>query len=285
MTRLVFSGSYSGKCMLPPELPPISNKLLYAYRVFAKWFSFFIFGLGTLVLVILVFPVMCLVFHPRELFRKYGRRFVSASMRSFVSIMHFIGIVNLEIDNREHYRHLSSKIIVANHPSLLDVVMLLSLIPNADCIVNTSLNRNFIVKGVVRRLYIPNSLDLDNVLQTCAESLKKGNCLIIFPEGTRTPRYGKAILRKGAARVALYSGCNIVPVHIGGTDKYGLGKKDPWIGFNPRERYIYDINMGAEINPENYRALPAPKAVRAITREIAAFLFPAKEVPEINDKN
>jgi len=268
--------------MLPPELPPISNKLLYAYRVLAKWSSFFIFGLGTLILGIIVFPVMCVFFHPKERLKKYGRRFVSTSFRFFISYMHFIGIVNLETDNRENYRHLSSKIIVANHPSLLDVVMLISLIPNADCIVNTNLKRNFIVKGVVRRLYILNSLDLDNVLQACFESLKQGNCLIIFPEGTRTRRYGKAILRKGAARVALYSGCNIVPVHIGGTDKYGLGKKDPWIGFNPRERWIYDVSMGAEIDPGRYRDLPAQKAVRAITREIAAFIFPAKEASAIS---
>jgi len=273
---LIFSGFYSGKCMLPPELLSITNKPLYVRRVFAKWFSFFFFGLSSLILVIIVFPVMCIFFHPKERFKKYGRHFVSVFMRFFISLMHFIGIVNLETDNRENYRQLSSKIVVANHPSLLDVVMLISLIPNADCIVNTYLKHNFIVKGVVRRLYILNSLDLDNVLQACVESLKQGNCLIIFPEGTRTPRYGKSILRKGAARVALYSGCNIVPVHIGGTDKYGLGKKDPWTGFNPRERYVYDVSMGPEINPEEYRDLPAPKAVRAITREMAAFLFPAK---------
>jgi 1-acyl-sn-glycerol-3-phosphate acyltransferase len=268
--------------MLPPELPPISNKLLYAHRVLAKWFSFFVFGLGTLILGIIVFPVMCLALHPRERFKKYGRKFVSASFRFFVSIMHFMRIVNLETDNREKYRNLSSKIVVANHPSLLDVVMLISLIPNADCIVNMYLRHNFIVKAVVHQLYILNSTDLDNVLQACLKSLKQGNSLIIFPEGTRTPRYGKAILKKGAARVALYSGCNIVPVHIGGTDKFGLGKKDPWVGFNPRERYIYALNMGAEIDPGKYRDLPAPKAVRAITREIAAFIFPVKEASAIS---
>ena len=263
--------------MLPPDMPPISNKLLYAFRVLAKWSSFFVFGLGTLILVVIVFPPMFLFLHPRERFKKHGRRLVSASFRGFISYMHFIGIVNLKTDNRENYRHLSSKIVVANHPSLLDVVMLISLIPNADCIVNTYLKDNFIVKGVVRRLYILNSLDLENILQACAESLKKGNCLIIFPEGTRTPRSGKVILKKGAARVALYSGCNIVPIHIGGTDKYGLGKKDPWTGFNSRERYVYDISMGSEINPAQYRDLPAPKAVRAITREIAVFLFEEKD--------
>jgi len=263
--------------MFPPELPPVTNKPLYAYRVLIKWFSFFIFGLSTLVLVLIVFPVMYVFFHPWERFKKYGRRFVSFFMRFFVSLMHFLGIVNLEVDNRENYLRLSSKILVANHPSLLDIVMLLSLIPNADCIVNTNLNRNIIVKGVVRRLYILNSLNIDNIFHACAESLKQGNCLIIFPEGTRTPRTGKVVIKRGAARVAMASGCPVVPVHIGGTDKYGLGKKDPWTGFNPRERYVYNISMGPEIDPGKFQNLPIPKAVRALTREMAAFMFPARK--------
>jgi 1-acyl-sn-glycerol-3-phosphate acyltransferase len=262
--------------MFPPEMPPVSNKILYAYRVLAKWISFFAFGLITLILVITVFPPMRLLLHPREQFKKYGRRFVSFSMRGFVSFMHLLRVVDIEAGDRENYRHLSSKVVVANHPSLLDVVMLLSLISNADCIVNTRLNRNVIVKGVVRQIYILNSLDFDDLIQACNESLRRGNCLIIFPEGTRTPRSGKVIFRKGAARIALASGCNILPVYIGGTDKYGLGKKDPWTGFNSRERYVYKMSMGPEIDPEKYRNQPTPKAVRALTREMAAFLSPAK---------
>jgi 1-acyl-sn-glycerol-3-phosphate acyltransferase len=215
---------------------------------------------------------MRFVLHPRERFQKHGRRFISVALRLFVFIMHTLRIVNLEPDNRENYRHLSSKIVVANHPSLLDVVMLLSLIPNADCIVNPYLNHN-ILRGVVRQLYILGSRDIEDIFQACTESLGQGNCLIIFPEGTRTPRAGKIILRKGAARIALAAGHSIVPVYIGGTDKYGLGKKDPWTGFNPRERYIYRLSMGSEINPEKFRHLPAPAAAKLLTKEIAASLF------------
>jgi 1-acyl-sn-glycerol-3-phosphate acyltransferase len=152
--------------------------------------------------------------------------------------------------------------------------MLLALIPNADCMVNAYLN-NTILRVVVRQLYILNSIDIEKLMHTCKESLNQGNCLIIFPEGTRTPRTGKVIIRKGAARVALASGCNIVPVHIGGTDKFGLGKKDPWLGFNPRDRYVYRISMGTEINPEKFQGLAAPAAARAITREYSSFMFPA----------
>ena len=255
------------------ELPPISNKALYIYRVLVKWFSFFIFGLGSLVLTLIILPPMRLVLHPRERFKKYGRRVISAAFRFFVLIMHVLGIVNLEPDNREKYRNLSSKIIVANHPSLLDVVMLLSLIPNADCIVNAYLNHS-ILRLLVRQLYILNSMDHEKLFSTCTESLRQGNCLIIFPEGTRTPRAGKVVFRKGAARMALASGCNILPVHIGGSDKFGLGKKDPWTGFNPKERYIYRISMKPEINPDKYRSFPPPAAARALTGELFAALFP-----------
>lgn len=261
--------------MLYPDLPPVKNKFLYAYRVFAKWISFFVFGFCSAFGAILILPLMRLVLLSKARFQKYGRRFVSSFFRFFISFMHFLGIVNFEPDNRDNYRYLSSKIIVANHPSLLDVVMIISLVPNADCIVNTYLRHN-ILSGVVRQFYIINSKNLNSTLNACTESLKKGNCLVIFPEGTRTPRTGKAILKKGAARIALASGCNIVPVHIGGTDKFGLGKKDPWTGFNPCERYVYRISMGKEIKPEHYKDLPESAAAKYLTDEMSQFLFPKK---------
>ena len=259
--------------MFPPELPPVSNRALYAWRVLAKWISFFIFGLGSLILTIAVLPPLRFVLHPRIRFQKYGRRVISAALRFFVFVMHALGIVNLEPGNRENYRHLNSKIIIANHPSLLDVVMLFSLIPNADCVVNAYLNHS-ILRLLVRQLYILNSLDHEELFLTCTESLKHGNCLIIFPEGTRTRRSGKIVFKKGAARIALVSGCGLLPIHIGGTDKFGLGKKDPWTGFNPCERYVYRLSMKTEISPEKYQNLSKPAAVRALTRELFATLFP-----------
>ena len=258
--------------MIPPDLPPVKNKFLYAYRIFIKLFSFTFFGLCSVFGSVMILPPMRLVLHPRARFQKYARRFVSAYFRFFISMLHFLGLLTFKPGNREKYRSLSSKIIVANHPSLLDVVLTISLIPNADCITNTYLKRN-ILTGMVRQLYIINSEDLDSTIEACMESLKMGNCLVIFPEGTRTPRSGKAILKKGAARIALSSGCNIVPIHIGGTDKYGLGKKDPWISYNPQERWLYSFTMGNEINPENYKDLPVPAAAKAITDEIKSYLF------------
>lgn len=259
--------------MFPPDLPPIKNKPLYVYRVFAKWLAFAVFGFNSLVLGLLVFPVMRLTLHPKTKFQKYGRLFVTYGLKYFVFVIRILKMAKLKTNDRSRFWNLKSKIVVANHPSLIDPVVLLSLMPNADTIV-IPYSKNFVLAGIVRQLYILGSKDPDDVVAACSESLKLGNCLCVFPEGTRTPRSGIPILRKGAARIAIASGCSIVPVHIGGTDKFGLGKKDPWAGYNTQEQYLYDLTMGEEINPEKYSHLDAPAAAKLITDEIASFIFP-----------
>jgi 1-acyl-sn-glycerol-3-phosphate acyltransferase len=255
-------------------VPPVSNLLLYVYRVLMKWLAFFVFGLACVCLALLIFPPALIILHPREKFQKWIRPFIHNFMDGYVRFMHVIGIVDLEVseEDRKALRQLSSKIIVANHPSLLDVVMIFSLIPNADCIVQGSISRT-IMRTIVRQMYILNNRSFQDLINDCIASLDQGNCLIIFPEGTRTPRAGNPVVKKGAARIALLMDCEIIPLRIGGTDKYGLGKKDPWAGFNHTERYAYRIHMGAPLSPKEYAEFPLPRALRLLNGEIRAAIF------------
>jgi 1-acyl-sn-glycerol-3-phosphate acyltransferase len=253
-------------------MPPIKNPVVYAWRVFGKWLSFFIFGAGSLILILGVFPAVRLFFRSPEEFKKHGHRAVSASFRFLIRVMAVLGIVKLETKDRNAFLNLSGKIVAANHPSLLDVVMLISLIPNADCIVNGYLLKHFL-RPIVRQMYIPHSLDFDEMVSLCGGSLEQGNCLIIFPQGTRTPRSGPISVKKGAARISLLSGKEVVPVRIGGNDKWGLGKKDPWAAFNHTDLYRYDIEMLDGIKPEKYAGLPVSVAVKRMNEEIKDALF------------
>lgn len=237
-----------------------------------KLLSFGFFGLGSILFSLAVFPAMRIFLHPKERFQKYARPLVSGTMRLFVFIMFCLGVVKLDAGQRDAYRNLAGKIVVANHPSLLDIVMLLSLIPNGDCIVNAKLSRN-VVRWIIRQLYIPNSLNFDELIRSCTQSLHEGNCIIIFPEGTRTPRSGDVHIKKGAARLALFSGCAVVPIHIGGTDKYGLGKHDPWLAFNHTEKYLYRLRILDEIDPRDFSGQSAPIAAKLLTEEIKRSLF------------
>ncbi|GHV57339.1 hypothetical protein AGMMS49579_23070 [Spirochaetia bacterium] len=154
--------------MTDAEMPPVSNYPLYIYRVFAKLMSFFVFGVGTLLLIGFLLPIMAVFIHPKEGFAKAGRRLISSFLYGLTVIMRVMGSVKMDVDDRKAYRTLSSKIVVANHPSLLDTVIFLSLIPNAVCIATGyTMHKYNIVRGIVRRLYIPSTLDFDKLSELC----------------------------------------------------------------------------------------------------------------------
>lgn len=249
------------------DLQPVKNRIFYAYRILIKTMAFVIFGTGSVFLGIVIFPLLRFFFHPVHRFRAAAHRVVSMNFKFFVGFLQITGVSVLETADKKKFKNLHSSIIVANHPSLLDVVYLISLIPNADCIVNGALSRG-ILAGVVRQIYILNHLGFGELKKGCMDALRSGSNLIIFPEGTRTPRHGENPYKKGAARIALESGCRIVPVHIGGTDKYGLGKHDPFFSFNHTDKYVYKIEMKKEISPQRYVDFFPPVAAKKLTGEI-----------------
>ncbi len=252
--------------------PPVKNYPLYWWHIFAKILSFTLFGLGTILISIVAFPIMKIFFWDKARFRKAGHHFISIMFRFFVCFMTVIRASHLTAKDKKKFRSLKSSIIVANHPSLLDVVMLISLIPDADCIVNSYLVGRNIVHFIVSNLYIPNSLPHAEIMEKCNSALKSGSCLIIFPEGTRSLSSGQNKFKKGAARVALASGCPIVPVYMGGNDKRGLRKHDPMLKYNTRRCYHYVADMKEPVDPNEYKDLPSPAAAKRITERLASIL-------------
>ena len=252
--------------------PPVKNYPLYCWHIFAKILSFALFGLGTIFISIIAFPFMKLFFWQKDRFRKAGHHFISIMFRFFVCFMTLIRASHLTTADKKKFRSLKSSIVVANHPSLLDVVMLISLIPDADCIVNSYLVGKNIVHIIASKLYIPNSLSYEEIMEKCLASLKAGSNLIIFPEVTRSLPSGQNKFKKGAARVALASSCPIVPVYIGGNDKRGLRKHDPMLRYNTRHCYHYDLHIKESVHPNEYKELPAPAAAKRITARLATIL-------------
>lgn len=244
----------------------VASKIVYYWRVFGKILSFFIFGLGSVILFVVFFPLMRICIHPQERYLCYARVFISKVMGLFVYFMRFIGVVSISVDDRISYKKLKSKIVIANHPSLLDVVFLISLIPNANCIVRSALVHT-VVGGVVKSLYIPNDENFDELVVDCKVALDRGECLIIFPEGTRSPHEELLPFRKGFARIALETGCDIIPVFIGGNEKIGLKKGDSLFSFHPTEKLCYSFSMGEKILVTKYSGFMPRLALRKIVQD------------------
>ena len=260
------------------ELPPVKwyRFPLWCYMCFAKLFCYVFFGTGSVVLALFVFPWIRVFHRDKETFQIKAREFVSGSFRFFTNVMRFTGSLRIVVskEERERFKNIHGKIIIANHPSMLDFVFIMSLVPNANCIVKGGLAKS-ILAGVVRQCYIVNTLDFNQLCELCKQTIDKGNNVIIFPEGTRTPRHGKNPFKKGAARIAYYAKCGVQPVIVGGNDKYGLGKHDPFWSYNHTERYIYDLKLLPEIPIDEYKNLTETIAAKRLTDKMDEVLSAA----------
>lgn len=244
----------------------IVDKIKYFIRLASKLSSFAVFGIGSFILGTALFPVLHLLSGFSGVrFRKMARYFISKSFVLFVKYVEITGSMRVSIKHRELLKGAKSKVIIANHPSLLDVVILISLIPNADCIVKGALIDNKFVSAIIRNLYIPNTLPFEKQLELAAQSMAEGNNLIIFPEGTRSRTGEPWAFKKGAARFAIYSKSDIIPVYFGGNEKTGLRKYDKMLSHHPTERYFYNLEVLPQISVTEYLDMPASKSAILLT--------------------
>ncbi len=247
--------------------PKIKNIFFYIYCCVSKILAILWFGLGAIFLAIFVFPFIRLFTLHKKDFGIIARAYVSHTFRVFLRNLHLCRTSMLQVEDKQAFRDIHSKIIIANHPSLLDFVYIMSLVPNSTCIVRGGLTHTPL-RGVIKQAYITNTTDFDDVLVECKKLTDKGCNVIVFPEGTRSPRIGRNNYKKGAARIALYCGCDVQPMFIGGSDKYGLGKHDPLWSYNHVEKYVYDIKMLPVIPIGQFKELSDTIAAKHLTEEM-----------------
>jgi 1-acyl-sn-glycerol-3-phosphate acyltransferase len=189
---------------------PLASRL---WRVMATGLSFALFGFGGLIFAVFVVPVLRLLpGEPRM--REFRCQYaIHRSFKWFVRVMEFLGLLAVEVRNAERLRE-PGQLIVANHPTLLDVVFLVSELPQADCVVKQAVMANpFMRSAVVLSGYFANDPG-DALVAACASRLAEGRTLLLFPEGTRTDDGRLGRFRRGAAHVALRSGKPLRPVVI-----------------------------------------------------------------------
>ena len=119
------------------------------WRTGATAWCFACFGLGGLLLRLVVFPLLGMVVRRAPRRAAAARAMVHHSFRGFISMMRALGVITYELHGTDKLRR-HGLLILANHPSLIDVVFLMALIKRADCIVKATLVRNPFTRGPVR---------------------------------------------------------------------------------------------------------------------------------------
>lgn len=166
----------------------------WLWRLIATGLSFTLFGLGGLCLRVVVFPLLALLPGDAAAHRCRARKTISRLFWLFVQFMYRSGVLTYEVEGAERLGR-PGQLVIANHPSLIDVVVLIALIRDANCVVKQSLWENPFTRGPIRAAqYISNNGSAE-MLDEAADALQQGQTLIIFPEGTRpgaavSPRRG-----------------------------------------------------------------------------------------------
>ncbi|MGE0115899.1 MAG: lysophospholipid acyltransferase family protein [Steroidobacteraceae bacterium] len=219
------------------------------WRILATGFVFVVFGLGALFISITVFPVLRLSARNPEAARLRIQRGMQLTFKVYVWLMKSLGLLSYEVHHVERL-WAPGQLVIANHPTLIDVVFLVSLMPRVDCIVKQGLWRNpFLRWPVLWASYIPNSTG-EILVQDCAATLRRGNSLLVFPEGTRSVPGQPLRMQRGTAHIALASGAPILPVTIAVTEPT-LTKGYPWHRV-PRSRPHFCIKVGEPLSPSVY---------------------------------
>jgi len=184
-------------------------------------------GLGLLVLASVVLPLCRLLPGTGETRDARAQWCIHRTYGLLLAFMAGLGLSRIRYEGFQRLRTPGPHLVVANHPSLIDFGIVISQLPQADCIVAESWARSFWLGPIARAAgYIVNSRGAA-VVDACVARLRAGRTVLLFPEGTRSPKGGLWPFRRGAAHVALRSGCDLELVTIR-CDPPALMKGQPW---------------------------------------------------------
>lgn len=215
-------------------------------RVFTVSLAFSIFGFGSLILSFLLFP-FCNLFLKKENRRGAMIAIIHKSWYLFVKILNFLRVASVEFLNTD-FEKLKGKIIVANHLTLIDIVLLIGTIPNCVSVVKSKLASNFFVKNIVSNAYLINDTDIDEFQSDAKEILNKGFNIVIFPSGTRHINGEVPKIHSGAAALALENNVEIVPFKIDISEDF-LVKNKPIQSSVANKKVLFKITQKDLINP------------------------------------
>lgn len=190
---------------------------------------------------LLIFPLLFVFTRDRERRKFRARRLIGRAFGGFWAMMNVLGVLDYKIDGRNHIVAGRNQLIVANHPTLIDVVFLISLFPRANCVIKEAVRQNIFMRSVVRAAdYLSNS-EPEALLESCTSYLEGGGSLMLFPEGTRTKQGQNIDFKPGAATIAARAGVEVLPVAIR-CDPLFLSKEHPW-HYVPPQRPVFKISI------------------------------------------
>ena len=223
---------------------------------------FLMFGAGGLAFsLVLLFPMP----------KPAARSLLRGSFRLFVWFARVTRLFRVEVPegDRREIAGFKGCVVVSNHLTLIDVIIIFSLAGDSVCVTKESVRRNPFMRAVARNVLIVNEGPVE-VLNLARRHLADGVNVVVFPEGTRTPADDpEHAFRRGAAQIAIRSGAPVEMVYIR-CDPPVLGKRQPWWDVGGR-MIVYEVRYLGRIGVEAARDVRSGAgSVRASAMELTA---------------
>ena len=185
---------------------------------------------------------------PRDKGLLVGRAAIASVYRGFWACAQALGLMRIDYEALDALRHDTGLIIAANHPSLLDAMLVVARVPRGVCIMKAGLMRNpFLGAGARLARYIRNDPPR-GMIRSAVANLREGGQLVLFPEGTRTVTPPINPFRPGMTLIAHMAQVPIQTVIIETESPY-LGKGWP-IWRTPQFPVVFSARLGQRFAPE-----------------------------------
>jgi 1-acyl-sn-glycerol-3-phosphate acyltransferase len=237
------------------------------WRLIATAASFVLFGVAALALSAGLI-ILSLAPIKQSLKRHYSRYSIMLISRLYVYCYRVLGVLNVKFENM-HLLNQPGALIIANHPTLLDAILLLSVMPRTNLIVKAAVANNPFLSIIVSMAgYIPNNELGIALVKKASAALKSGETLMIFPEGTRTDLEQGLNFKRSAAIIALQANCTISPVLIS-CEPITLRKHEPWYAI-PKTIPLFHVRALPPLQISDCIDTTHPRSIQA--RELNQFL-------------
>ncbi|MBI1817511.1 MAG: 1-acyl-sn-glycerol-3-phosphate acyltransferase [Deltaproteobacteria bacterium] len=170
----------------------------------------------------------------------------------------------VRIEGRERIRAGVAYVMVANHQSLLDILVLFRLFKHFKWV---SKVENFRVPAIGWNMALNRYIKLrrgdrksiERMMRACRDAIAQGSSIMMFPEGTRSPDGHMRAFKPGAFELALQTAAPILPIVVWGTSR-ALPKR----GFVLQGRHAIRIRVLPEIPAASF----AHKEVNQLMQEV-----------------
>lgn len=242
-------------------------KRVPSFRLLA--FGFVLGQLGSSLLLLSCFARALGFLLPRNAAARAGRSIVSFIYRGCWASAQGLGLMRIDAGALDALRgEPGGLILAANHPTMLDAMLVVARLPRSVCVMRADLMRSvFLGPGARLASYIGNDSGRSMVRDSVA-ALREGQFVILFPEGTRTSTPPVNAFKPGMMLIAKMAQVPIQTVLIRSESPY-LRKGWPLLRAPPQEVRIR-VTLGQRFQASDDRRSALRQIEAYFARELGA---------------